>query len=252
MLERSGAASANDGADGVHAAEEECASALAAEPYIRVGFSPHSPYSVSSLLLRLCFQDAARKGDPVCIHAAETREEEQFMLRGEGPLREFLEEMEVLPHDWRPPLMRPIEYLKDQGLGETRALVVHANYASAEEIKWMGERGLSVAWCPPSHFFFGHEPWPLREMLQAGVNVCLGTDSLASSDTLDVMAAAKMARAQFPDVPVGQLLAMMTTNAARALGWEGRMGTLKPGMAAVFSIAPVEKNEQSPLEAVLT
>ncbi|MCX7043885.1 MAG: amidohydrolase family protein [Candidatus Sumerlaeota bacterium] len=225
---------------------------------LRFALSPHAPYSVSSRLLRMCFDRAARLPEPICIHAAETREEEAFTLKGSGPIADFLLEKGVLPHDWRPPRRRPLEYLAEHGLGASPALVAHANYASDDEIRWMAARGISVAFCPPSHRFFNHEPYPLRAMIERGVNLCVATDSLASAASLDPLAALRQARAYYqsnasqPDLPAERWLAMITVNPARALGWQNELGMLRPGMAADMTAYEIPSNCAKPLEFLLS
>ena len=199
---------------------------------IALATSPHAPYSVSPDLFRRCFAQGRAGGAPVCVHLAETPEEEVFCRTGRGPLADFVRDLGVMPPDWRPPGLRPIPYLAEQGLGQTAAVIAHANYASDDEIRWMGRQGLSVVYCPPSHRFFGHAPYPLAAMLRAGVNLCLATDSLASSDTLSPLEAAREALARHSDLTPEMALAMITLHPARALGWAGRVGALRPGMAA--------------------
>lgn len=233
---------------------EACGRLLPDAPNLRMGLSPHAPTTVSPELLRASFEYGARSRAPVCIHAAETRDEEAFCLRGEGPLVDLMRDSGMLGDWWRAPGMRPIPYLAKQGLGRGASLIAHANYANNEEVEWLARNDVSVVWCPSSHRFFEHDEHPLRQMLKAGVNVCLGTDSRASGDSLDVLGEARLARELFPELTVTQLLAMVTTNAARALDWSDEIGSLASGKHADFVAFDVDQGVPSKqvLDVLLT
>jgi cytosine/adenosine deaminase-related metal-dependent hydrolase len=91
--------------------------------------------------------------------------------------------------------------------------------------------GASVVHCPKCHTYFGHAPFPLRALQQKGVNICLGTDSLASNNQLDLRSEMREAQ-QLHGLDDREVLEMVTLNAARALGQEGRLGRISPGSVA--------------------
>src|SRR5262249_53744812 len=94
-------------------------------------------------------------------------------------------------------------------------------------------------YCPRTHAFFGHSPHPFRRLLEQGVRVALGTDSLASNPDLDLLAEARFLRRLHPDLPGELLLRLATLSGAEALGWEDQTGGLEPGKSADLVVLPV-------------
>jgi cytosine/adenosine deaminase-related metal-dependent hydrolase len=112
-------------------------------------------------------------------------------------------------------------------------LLAHMNYPETGDAARVAAMGLSVAYCPRAHHFFGHPPHPYRDYLDAGVNLVLGTDSAASNWSLSVLAEAQFVRRNAPNPPASDvLLELITINPARALGLGAAIGTLEPGKQA--------------------
>jgi cytosine/adenosine deaminase-related metal-dependent hydrolase len=109
----------------------------------------------------------------------------------------------------------------------------------------------SVVYCPRTHAFFGHSPHPFRELQTHGINVALGTDSLASNPDLSILAEMRFLRRKYPKMPGKMLLEMGTLAGARALGWSHDVGSLTPGKHADFIAIPVEDSASEPHEAIL-
>jgi cytosine/adenosine deaminase-related metal-dependent hydrolase len=91
-----------------------------------------------------------------------------------------------------------------------------------------------VVHCPRSRAFFGHPAFPYGALMEAGVNLCLGTDSLASNETLNMFDEMSEFQKAHPDVPARDILAMATRNGAAALGLGGELGVIRPGALADF------------------
>ncbi len=178
----------------------------------RFGLSPHSPYSLSiSLLNRL--KKAPRQWFSA-IHLAESRLETDWLEWQGGALA-------FLAH-WK--LLHP------------KSLIIHGNYLTRAEIKELGKRRASVVYCPGSHHFFRYDRYPLESMLRAGMNVALGTDSLASNRSLSMFREMALCRKRFPRVSAAKVFQMATENGAKALGWDDELGTLRVGKKADFLI----------------
>ncbi|MBN1511813.1 MAG: amidohydrolase family protein [Phycisphaerae bacterium] len=206
----------------------------AATDGLRIGLSPHAPYTVEPDGLRLCARRAREAALPLCIHVAETPDEEAFTTARVGPLREYLERLGVWDDAVPCPGLRPVELLSACGLLGPRTLLAHANYVSDDDIRRIAEAGASVAYCPRTHAAFGHPPHRFRDMLAAGIPVCIGTDSLASNPSLSVLDELRHLHRVHPDVPASTLLAMGTCHGAQALDWNTRVGSLEPGEDADF------------------
>ena len=238
------------GADRLRQAVAEMEALRRAVP-VRVGLSPHASYTLSADLFAAVRREAASRGWPVSTHLHETLDEIAFVERGEGTLHTWLSRVGFLPHDWRPAGVRPIRMLADAGFFSGPVLVAHANYVTEEDIAVLAASGSSVAFCPRSHAFFKHKDPPWRRLLAAGVNVCLGTDSLASSPSLSVLDEARFLFAREPGADPRTLLDMATRRGARALGLAREVGDLRLGLAADFCLIEPAARTDDPLAAVL-
>lgn len=214
------------------------------------GLSPHAPYTVHPQLLARLVSLAASRGAPVAMHLAESREELQLLAAGEGPFRALLEERSMWDATAIPPGSRPLDYLRT--LAEApRALVVHGNYLDAEEITFIGQRRgqMSVVYCPRTHGYFQHEPYPLAQMIAAGVRVALGTDSRASNPDLNMLAELRFAARRHPEIEPAAWLRMATLDGAEALGLGDALGSLAVGKRA--DLFALRCAGDDPLESVL-
>jgi cytosine/adenosine deaminase-related metal-dependent hydrolase len=218
---------------------------------MRVGISPHAPYSVEPAGMVACAARAAQMGAPLCIHLAESPDEAAFTRNGSGPFAEFGRRLGLW--DRRVPASGcgPVELAHRAGVLTERTLIAHGNYVAATDITLIAKSGAGVAYCPRTHAAFGHDPHPFRELLQAGVNVCIGTDSLASNPSLSVLDELRFVRKRYPDFSPDELLAMGTLRGARALGLDGQVGSITPGKSADLVIVRPEPAEASRWEAIL-
>lgn len=226
--------------------------ALARSQAVRVGLSPHAPYTVGAEVYAAARRAADARRWPISTHLHETLDEIAFTERGEGPLGTWLKRLGLLPRDWRPAGVRPIRMLAEAGFFRGPVLAAHANYLTEEDVAILAESGSSVVFCPRSHAFFRHEDHPWRRLLAAGVNVCLGTDSLASSPSLSVLDEARHIFAHDGAADPRTLLEMATRRGARALGLEGSVGDLRAGLAAHFCVVRPLGETAAPLEAILS
>ncbi|MBI2472675.1 MAG: amidohydrolase family protein [Planctomycetes bacterium] len=197
----------------------------------RLGLSPHAPYSVSKELYQTISHFAHETGTPVCTHIAETCDEIEFLTKGTGGFPSFLRQIRAMPDNWKHPGLTPIQYLNETGILGNHPLLIHCNYVTDEEISIIKSSGSSVAFCPRSYHFFGHANHPFQKLLDAGINVGLGTDSLASNDTLSILDEMKFLSLHHA-IPPNTLLTMATLNGANALGLESKTGQIMEGFEA--------------------
>ena len=177
----------------------------------QLGLSPHAPYTISRELLDAAVSLAFEKDVPLAIHLAESREEMELLAEREGPLRKFMEKIDGWSPDRTLLGRRPLDYLEAMDrVG--RLLVIHGNYLDDEELDWLAERAdrVTVVYCPRSHAYFGHDPYPLIKMLDKGMHVAIGTDSCASSPDLSIRAELATVAQQFPELPVETILELGT------------------------------------------
>jgi cytosine/adenosine deaminase-related metal-dependent hydrolase len=182
-------------------------------PHCQHGLSPHAVYTTTGPLLRAAAHHAAASGQWLCIHAAETPEEEEFCRSGTGPLHEMLSPF--LPGDWTPPRMGSIRWLDLHGCLGPRTLLVHCNQIDDADLALIAERGCSVVVCPGTHVYFRRGAFPLARLMAAGIPVYLGTDSLASNEALDMAREVELALELCPGVDCAALMEVVRPAAAR-------------------------------------
>jgi cytosine/adenosine deaminase-related metal-dependent hydrolase len=217
--------------------------------FLRCGLSPHAPYTVDEPGLRECVHDAVEARRPIAIHLAETADEADFTSRLDGTFRLLWERIGSWQDDVPCPGVSPIELAERTGLLRAGALLAHVNHVDDAELDLLARRPSSVVYCPRTHAYFGHPPHRWREMLSRGINVALGTDSRASNPDLDLMQELRLVCRLAPDLSATELLKLVTTNAARAIGESSRVGALSAGLHADFSVFPHAGHE--PLETLL-
>jgi len=206
-----------------------------------VGLSPHAPYSTSSELRRLAAETARQHRWPLTTHVAESAEEFEMFLYQRGPMFEWLRGQRDLADCGHG---SPVQLLAREGLLAENFLAVHANYLWAGDAQLLGQHGASVVHCPRSHDYFRHQHFPLETLRAAGVNLCLGTDSLASvgkssePPVLDMFAEMRLLAARSSSLAPEFILRMATVNGARALGRAGEIGELTPGALADLIAVP--------------
>ena len=139
----------------------------------------------------------------------------------------------------------PVRHLERQGALGPELIAVHVNHLAPGDARLLARRQVSVAHCPRTHAYFRRRPFPLKELSAARVNVCLGTDSLASivqprkqTVALSLFEEMHTFAAAHPAVPPRKILRMATVNGARALGLAGQVGELSPGAFADLIAVP--------------
>lgn len=215
----------------------------------RPGLSPHAPYSTAGWL----YHEAVASRLPLSTHLAEMPEELELLEHRSGPLRRFLEDLGAWDDEWEPIGRRPADYVRRGKLRDADWLVAHGTYFDPSEF-WQlrpeaapdGHR-VAVAFCPRTHARFGHAPHPYRGMLERGVVVCLGTDSLASSPSLSILDEVRFLHRKDGSLNGPLLLTMATLFGAWALRSETTTGSLKVGKSADLAVIPLpDRDERDP------
>jgi len=186
------------------------------------------------------------------MHLAESREELELLQSHTGPLVDLLQSLDAWHPDVLPRGLRPLDYLKTLAAAH-RTLVIHGNYLEQDEIEFLAAHRdrMSVIYCPRTHAYFGHEPYPLAEMLTAGVRVAVGTDSRASNPDLNLFEELRHIARHHPAVEPEAILRMGTLAGAEALGIADDYGSITPGKKAALAIVSLPAGTRSPLEAIL-
>lgn len=195
----------------------------------------HSVHLASPELLQLARDWDEDRGLPFSLHLAEHPDEVEALVTGQGLFADMLR-MRIVPPDWIEPGQRPVAWAESLGLLGPRTLAVHCVQLTDEDIAILAHTRTSVCLCPRSNAHIGVGRPRVRDLLDAGINVCLGTDSLASNADLDVRNEVLALREDYGLTDERTLLRMVTINAAKALGIADRFGSIAPGKAAVFRL----------------
>ena len=216
---------------------------------VRLGVSPHAPYTCTIELYEAC----AALGLPVATHLAESDAETEFLRTGAGAWESFAEML--VP----PPGTTGIRALAEAGLLQSDVVAAHCVKADEEEIALLAEHDVAVAHCPRSNGALGCGVAPLTALREAGIRVCIATDSPASTpsfDMFDEMRAAIVgarAREGRPDaLTAGDALELATLGGARALGLDADVGSIVPGKKADLTILSLADTSFIPWEDPVT
>lgn len=220
--------------------KQELRSILAEEQVgeVTLGLSPHSPYTISADYLADIYAKCRRKKLPCSTHLAESPAEVDFIERGAGSIASDL--YPFIGWEYLVPKgtgCRPAEYLYQQGGLFSGNLLVHGVQLNTAEIELLAAHKMHLALCPRSNVKLKVGKAPITELLAAGVNLCLGTDSLASNDSLSVWDELAFAHSWFDGaVDAPTLLRMATLGGAKALGLTETLGSLTVGKMAGFQV----------------
>lgn len=205
-------------------------------PLVRLGISPHAPYTVSDELFRGATALAREQRLPMAIHIAESEAERQLVVEGGGAFASALRQrgFRVAPR-----ARSAISLLSTLGVLDVAPLLIHCVHIDERDIEAIAASHSSVAHCPASNAKLGHGVAPLAELLHAGVTVGLGSDSMASNNRMNILEEARLAlltqRARLrtserPDA--ASVLELATIGGARAIGIDELVGSLAVGKQA--------------------
>jgi aminodeoxyfutalosine deaminase len=200
------------------------------------GLAPHAPFTASAMLYRKC----AAIAPLLTTHLAESREEMAMFREGKGSLYEFLKDIgrEMSDCGGRTPVgwWRALENNRPD-------LLVHFNEVTEGDFEALKKQVIKshLVHCPRSHRYFGHSPFQFEKLRELGLNICLGTDSLASNDDLSLFGEMRAFQKEFPNVSPHQILKMVTANAARALRQENVLGKVGAGFLADLIAVPITR-----------
>jgi 5-methylthioadenosine/S-adenosylhomocysteine deaminase len=218
---------------------------------VAAGISPHSPYTVGPKQLELIARFAVERNVHLTLHTAESSDECELLDSGEGFFRQVYEKYGV---EWQSPGCSPVEYLHRLGVLQARPLLAHCVNVSADDIELIAANGSSVAHCPKSNAKFGHGYAPFEQMLDAGISVGLGSDSVASNNTCDLFEEARFAALAARNragtrrmIAAEDALYLATLGGARALGLDTRVGSLEPGKQADLVVISLAHLAQRPV-----
>jgi cytosine/adenosine deaminase-related metal-dependent hydrolase len=199
---------------------------------MRVLMAAHAPHSVS----RELFTALKSRGGISALHLAESPDEVRFLRDGGGEWPGFLARRGLGHVKFEPPHLSPVEYVESLGVLSPGLLAAHAVQVSDLDICILAQRNVSVVLCPSSNRNLGVGTAPAARLVRGGIRVCLGTDSLASGDSLDVAREMAEVHRTFPDLSPRAIVRMATAAGAAALGF-AELGTIALGRRAALAFA---------------
>ncbi len=206
---------------------------------IKIGLSPHSPYSLHPDLFEGLCQLAEQHQVPLAMHLAESPEELELMETGGGKLAAMLQQLGVARPELFKETRSPLDYLHRLDCG-VPVLVVHGNYLSRREIDFLQARpNMAVVYCPRTQAAMQSVDHPWKELLAVGINVALGTDSRASNPDLSIWKELQFLQRRHQEIPASELLKLATINGAHALQLD-RVGLLKQGHIADLCVVSLQ------------
>ena len=217
---------------------------------VRLGLSPHAPYTVSDDLYAATAKLAREKNLPLAMHIAESDAEEDIVVRGAGP---FADRWRKRGFEVKKRARSPIALLEKHDVLQPGSLLIHCVRVDDDDIKTIARHGCSVAHCPASNAKFGHGVAPLLPMIAAGILVGIGSDSVASNNRMDILDEARLAvlvhrgaTRKHDAFGAHQALALATIGGAQALGLDDRIGSLEVGKDADLAAFKIDIARTTP------
>ena len=203
---------------------------------VRVGVSPHAPYTVSDALFRATADLARERKLPLAVHIAEGALESDLVTRGAGAFADGLRSRGITI---APRARTPVALLEALGVLDAESLLIHCVRVDADDVATIARHDCAVAHCPASNAKLGHGIAPLRKLLDAKIRVGLGSDSVASNDRMDLLDESRLAvlfagarEGRHDALASDRALSLATIGGAGALGLDAEIGTLEIGKAA--------------------
>jgi len=199
-----------------------------------VSLAGHAPHTTAPEAIRGMKALATGSGRPFSIHLDESDAEREFITSGQGAWADFLTERGIDFSDWPVPADDPVSYLLNLGVVDENTLVVHLLQSGRRHFRRLAEKGATAACCVRSNLRLHGQAPDIEAMVAEGLTVALGTDSLASCESLSIIDEMRAVAAHAPGLSPPEIFCMATENGAKALGLAGRFGRLVPGASARF------------------
>lgn len=209
--------------------------------------SPHSIHALSPKTLEKVME---LSHGLFSIHLGESQTEAEYFSKQSGEMAELIQERgETLDRPYASGLLE----LEAKGLLSNEVLAIHGNYFSEKEIALCAQHQISVVHCPLSHNYFGHQDFPIEALLNKNINIALGTDSLASAESLSMLEILRATAKKFPKLKPEEIFAMATLGGAKALKLEKEIGSLQAGKKADVIGVRLTQDSQGlePIDALL-
>jgi len=221
---------------------------------VKAGVSPHAPYTVCGPQLEAIAELARNEKLPLMMHAAESEAEDLLLREGSGLFADNLSSRDI---SWHAPRCSAVAYLRQTGILDCRPLLAHCIRVDENDLEILHATESKVAHCPKSNAKLGHGSAPFARFLDRGITVGLGSDSVASNNTCDILEEARFATllSRAKEAAEGRhriagtddVLAAATTGGARCLGRSDQIGELREGLQADLTVISLKGTHQLPV-----
>ncbi|MGL4598324.1 MAG: amidohydrolase family protein, partial [Bacteroidia bacterium] len=190
--------------------------------------APHAPYTASRELLRAI---ATSAHEPTTIHNQESLAENEFFQTGTGRVRELYAAIPVSLDFYTPPICSALRYALPHLMAERNLLLVHNTFTPNEDLIWALQEYKNLYWCfcPKANLYIENSLPDFAAFHKVNATITIGTDSLASNDTLSILDELKVIAQAAPEIPSSDLLTWATKNGADFLNIEQTFGTFERG-----------------------
>jgi cytosine/adenosine deaminase-related metal-dependent hydrolase len=217
-----------------------------------LGLSPHAPYTASAKMYEVALECSRSLNMLITTHIAESSEEYAMFAESSGELHDFLRQLGRPMTDCGS--TSPLRHLIENGLIGPDCIVAHLNELDDRDLELLSRpewRTLQIVHCPKSHRFLHQKRFPLEALAERGLNICLGTDSLASNDSLNLFSEMRTAKKIYPTLSARELVEMVTLRPARALKLARELGRIVPGYLADSIAVPFKGRTTDVYEAII-
>jgi len=218
---------------------------------------PHAPYSVSKALFKEINDLSKHAENKCCMHNQESKEENTFFRYKTGKFVDFYKDLNLDIDYFKPQAKNSVQSIilllpKDKEL-----MLVHNTYTSLKDIYFIRRTDRNITWCfcPNANLFIENRLPKIELFLLDGVNITLGTDSLASNEELSILSELKTLQSYFSELPLTRTINWATLNGARFLSIEDRFGSIergkKPGLNLITDMEGLKLTEKSKVQKII-
>lgn len=205
--------------------------------------SPHSAHSLHPDVLKILLTE---NKTPLFIHLAESNDEKDYFQNQSGGIAKLILKRGIeIPQNHQDSGLNVIHKMNGDLSNIT---IIHGNYLSDSDLEIMVKNKMSVIHCPGSHTYFGHQDFSLSQLSKLGITIGIGTDSLASNESLSFLDELRRLSQNYPELTKEEILKMATINGALILGLENQIGSLEKGKKA--NLAVFELTDKNPIESI--
>jgi cytosine/adenosine deaminase-related metal-dependent hydrolase len=202
----------------------------------RFMLAPHGPHSLNQEILQEITEHNRRRGDLIAIHCAESPQEDSFLRGSDDSFGQMMRDWGFWQEDFQAPGCSSVQYLKQQDILGPDLLAVHCVQVDDADIETLASSKTKICLCPRSNDYIGFGMPPVEKMQAAGLHLCLGTDGLASNDSLSLFDEMAFLQQQMPQLAAADILRWATLGGAEALRIDSALGSLAENKVARFLV----------------